>query len=163
MNRRTVAAMAAATLIMMSGCSPTEPTPESEPPSTVGQFASVVARHDTPIRKTVDDNRLCYVDMIVDDSGIKRDRCVEAAAEGRSSVIELGNGLGELGEPPVEIDELVQRMIRAGEGLVDNGDLDVRTQCDPADNDDCATTVGSIMGILDEVIIPELDAWSPYL
>lgn len=163
MNCKTVAVTAAATLIAMSGCSPTEPPPESEPHATVGQFASAVARHDTPIRKTADDNQRCYVEMIIDGSGVKRDRCVEAAAEGRFSVIELGNSLGELGEPPVEIDDLVQRMIRAGEGLAEDDDLDVRAQCDAADDDDCATTVGSVIGILEEVIIPELDAWSPYL
>ncbi|WP_426937345.1 hypothetical protein ACQE2J_06850 [Brevibacterium sp. LE-L] len=158
MKRLAATAAITTALLAVTGCA--EPTPHAneEPPATIGQFASVIARHDKPIRDVVDESSGCLLTMLLGDSDVLAQRCVDSAGEGRFEVIEIKNRFGELGEAPAELDELVQRMIHGGEHLATTEDLDVRANCVEVGSDECATSVSSVLRALEEVIVPELDA-----
>lgn len=138
MKRLAATAAITTALLAVTGCA--EPTPHAneEPPATIGQFASVIARHDKPIRDVVDESSGCLLTMLLGDSDVLAQRCVDSAGEGRFEVIEIKNRFGELGEAPAE--------------------LDVRANCVEVGSDECATSVSSVLRALEEVIVPELDA-----
>ncbi|MCT1446161.1 hypothetical protein M3G00_08060 [Brevibacterium casei] len=165
MNRAATCATIAAALIL-SGCAGNRPGDEAAPTptqATVEQFASVVARNEQPIRSIAEDRSDCYLDIILRDRETLAQSCIDAAAEGRFALIVIKDEFGELGDPPAEIDELVQRLTRGGQHMADTPELDVRANCGDAQSDECAETVASVMESLKQAIVPELDAWKPYL
>ena len=165
--KRTVTTIAvAAALLAIGGCSApdTQVDPEeSEAPATVEQFASVVARHEKPIRVSAAESGRCFLDMLKSDSEYVAQNCVDLADSGRAAVIEIKDGFGTLGEAPSEIDELVQRLTRGGEHMETTPELDVQANCEDITSDECSTAVNSVTRSLEEAIVPELDAWGPYL
>lgn len=166
MKRAVTVMAAAASLFMMAGCSSPDaevPPEAAEAPATVEQFASIVARHEKPIRDSADESGRCFLDMIMDDSELVAQNCVDLADSGRAAIIEIKDAFEQIGEAPAEIDELVQRLIRGGEHMETTPELDVQANCDDVTSDECSTAVNSVTRSIEEVIIPELDAWGPYL
>ena len=162
MNRALTPVFVTASLAAIAGCSPTEDSP------TTAAFASVVARNEKTIRNAADEKSTCFFAMTIESSEPEKQKCMKLADEGRSALIAVKDDFLRLGEPPTEINGLVERLIRGGEHLQEESAFDVKGKCDfptphTPTNEDCANAVNTVLTGLDEAIVPELDAWKPYI
>lgn len=164
MKRTMIVAAAALTLC---GCSPDQPGPETAPEttqgSTVEQYASVISRHESTLRNVGDDKSTCLFDVALEPDGPAASKCVSDSEAAFDSISDIQRRFDELAEPPEEIADLVDRMQRAVDHVVESPEFDVATQCETIDSDECATAISTMTGGMNEVMIPELDAWKPYL
>lgn len=148
---------------MLAGCG-SEPTQAEDDPTsaTTEQYASVIARHEPTLREVGDEKSTCFLDVALEPTGPEAGHCISDGASAFDAMVDIKDRFDGLTSPPDEIAELVQRMQSATEHVMTTPEFDVATQCEDAESDECATSVSTMSRGLEEVMIPELDAWSPY-
>lgn len=164
--RRSLTATIVATTLTLAACDGGAPPQAAPSPTanTVTDYTTIINTTKPKFEEAADDD-LCIIDIIMKPDSDEASDCITLAGDIVNSMTRIKTRFEELGptDAPDEISILVVNTQHMAISFLEDENFAVRAACEDRASDECATAVGGVIKVADELILPQMEEWEPHL